>query len=220
MAEQLPAELAPLLRSSSAAELERAWSAFLESNSRLLLRVAHSLGGDHDTVMDRYAYVLEWLRRDEFARLRSYVPDPKCRFSTWLVVVARRLCLDHTRRHYGEGSSRGSEAGTAQRAARRRLVDLLGDQIDPADLSGPPTDSPDQEVRLIELRRGLEEALEALAPRDRLLLKLRFEYDLPAREIADRMRFPSVFHVYRRVNRLLSRLRQGLVGRGIVDPVP
>jgi DNA-directed RNA polymerase specialized sigma24 family protein len=49
--------------------------------------------------MDGYAYVLEALRSDDYRRLRAYAADGRSKFSTWLVVVARRLCLDlHLRR--------------------------------------------------------------------------------------------------------------------------
>jgi RNA polymerase sigma factor (sigma-70 family) len=169
--------------------------------------------------MDRYAYVIEWLRRDDFARLRGYAPDANCKFTTWLVVVARRLCLDYRRRRYGEADW-ADEAAMERHAARRRLSDLVGEQIDLADLSGPSTDSPDWEVRSTELRSGLENALRDLGPQERLLLKLRFEFDLPAREIAELMNFPTPFHVYRRVNHLLSLLKSNLVREGIKDPIP
>jgi len=44
-----------------------------------------------DGAMDAYAYVLERLRERDCARLRTYADGGPARFTTWLVVVARRL---------------------------------------------------------------------------------------------------------------------------------
>lgn len=214
-----PPELIRLL-GSQPNRTEEAWTVFLDAYSRLLLRVAHSLGGGHDAVMDRYAYVLEGLQRKDYARLRSYAPTDGCRFTTWLVVVARRLCLDRERRRYGEAPSRQDQAATARRAGRRRLIDLVGEELDPDALSGPPTDAPDFSLRDLELRRALERALGELESTDRLLVKLRFEFDLSGREIAGVLGLPSEFHAYRRLKRVLSALRDGLVRRGVTDSAP
>jgi DNA-directed RNA polymerase specialized sigma subunit len=66
----------------------------------------------------------------------------------------------------------------------------------------------------------LERAVGALEPRDRLLLRLRFDDDLSAREVADIMRFPTPFHVYRRLNKVLEILRHSLEQRGVDGPTP
>lgn len=219
MSDGLPPELGKLLSSSDPSEREAAWTAFLDRYSRLLLRVAHSLGGGHDAAMDRYAYVLEWLRRDDFSRLRTFVPDGRCQFSTWLVVVARRLCLDHGRRRYGRPAASGSDAAE-RRSSRKRLADLVGERLDLDSLEGPSTSSPDSELREQELKTALDTAIGELDGSERLLLKLRFEFDLPVREIAEMMRAPSVFHVYRRLNSSLERLRGELTRLGVVDPEP
>jgi DNA-directed RNA polymerase specialized sigma subunit len=57
-------------------------------------------------------------------------------------------------------------------------------------------------------------------PQDRLLLRLRFEGDMTAREIALLLNLPTPFHVYRRLNALLEQLRESLNRRGIQGPDP
>ena len=57
-------------------------------------------------------------------------------------------------------------------------------------------------------------------PRDRLLLKLRFEDGLPARAIGQVMGFTTQFHVYRRLNAVLEQVRAALRGRGVRDSEP
>ncbi len=218
----LPPELTALLAASDAAARERAWARFLDVHSRLIMHTARRLGSDYDTVMDRYAYALERLRESDFHRLHSFVADGRGKFTTWLTVVVRRLCLDHHRQRYGRARESAPD-GTPQvgiRAVRRRLTDLVAEQVDVARLSAPSPDDPEARLRAAELGQGLTEALQQLPPRDRLLLALRFEDELSAREIADVMAFSTSFHVYRRLNALLAWLRGALERRGIDDAAP
>src|SRR5262249_41817793 len=101
MPDGLPAELSQLLAAAEPQGAEGAWGEFVHAHSRLLLHVARSMAKDHDDAMDRFAYLLEQLRRDDCRRLRGFVADGRSKFTTWLVVVARRLCLDYDRRRYG-----------------------------------------------------------------------------------------------------------------------
>ncbi|HJR33775.1 MAG TPA: sigma-70 family RNA polymerase sigma factor, partial [Gemmatimonadales bacterium] len=191
---------------------EAQWEEFVALHSRLLLHVSRAGDRQHDAAMDRYAFILEQLQHDDYRRLRSYVADGRSEFSTWLVVVAQRLCLDHQRRRYGR--FRGGEndpAGPAgSRAARRRLVDLIGAEVDLATLADPGGGSAEAGVRQSDVHRALELAVARLAPRDRLLIKLRFEDDLPMPEVAANLDFPTRFHAYRRLKEVLMILRRRL----------
>jgi RNA polymerase sigma factor (sigma-70 family) len=170
--------------------------------------------------MDGYAYLLEQLRRDDFRRLRGYVDDAATKFTTWLVVVARRMYLDYLRSRYGRPPGAGAP-GNRARALRRQLVDLLVEELDASGRSDPAAaDDPESRLRASELTRALTGALAALEPRDRLLLGLRFDEALPAREIARVMGFPTPFHVYRRLNALLASLRAALQRGGVEGPEP
>jgi len=219
MADTLPAELSRLLSAGDAPARDEAWAGFVRSYSPLLIHVTRFVCRNHDAAMDAYAFVLEQLRQDDLRRLRAYVADGRSKFTTWLVVVARRLCLDHYRQRYG----RVREAPADQletRLARRRLVDLVADDVDPASLSQPVGTSPDTEMRAGELRAALRTVLAELPSRDRLLLTFRFEDDLPVRDIAHALGFPTPFHVYRRLNRLLEVLRRSLARQGVEDASP
>lgn len=215
----VPSELSGLLTASDPAAREQAWASFVGAHSRLLLHTARSIAHDYDAAMEAYAYILESLRRDDFKRLRAYASDGRAKFTTWLVVVARRLCLDQRRHTYGRVRNRDVPSAEAH-ASRRRLVDLIADQLD---LSGPnhaALGNPETELRARELKSALREVLEGLDPPDRLLLRLRFGDDLSAREIADVMRLPTPFHVYRKLNSLLESLRRSLRRAGIEDAEP
>jgi len=213
----LPAEVARLLAVTGASERDAAWSAFLRAYSPLILRTARSLGGDHDAVMDRYAFVLDELRQDDFRRLRSYDRPGAGEFNLWLVVVVRRLCLDHHRVRYGRARRPAETASFLddERATRRRLVDLVAERVDPSSLPAAGRESPEEAVVHAEQFKALAAVLDGLGPRDRLLLRLRFAEDLSAREIARVMEFPTLFHVYRRLDAVLAGLRAALLRAGV-----
>ncbi len=204
-ARSLPSQLRQLLEADEGAEQERAWAGFLESYSRLILYVARQTPRDHDVVMDRYAFVIEHLREKSCRRLRAFAADGRGKFTTWLMVVVRRLCLDHDRRKHG----RMTVPATGGPIAPRRLVELV---LDPAVLEQlPGTERPvDEELEREQILQQLEGAIARLAPRDQLLLTLRYQDDRSAREIASLMSLPTPFHVYRRLNRLHVDLRQAL----------
>lgn len=211
-----PQELARLLAAPDPPTREAAWDAFVAAHSRLLLHTARLLSHDHDGAMDSYAYVLEALREDAHRRLRAYSADGRGSFSTWLVVVARRLCLDFRRHKYGRARDASPE-GRASHAARRRLVDLVTDETEIAELARDVAD-PADELQEREQSAALDAAMQGLKPRDRLLLALRFEDDLSAREIAQVMGMPTQFHVYRRLNQVFALLRDRLRQRGMERP--
>jgi len=215
-ADALPPEVARLLDPAAGFEREGAWAAFVEHYSKLLLRVAFAFAPGYDGAMDRYAFMLDELRRDDSRRLRQFAADGRGKFSTWLVVVARRLCLDHYRRRYGrprKGKEEADQSGTV-RLVRRRLEDLVGDLNDLSALPDAAATEAADEISLAEGRQALGGAIGELAPRDRLMLTLRFEQELSAREIAGLMGLATPFHVYRRLNRICEGLRERLSGNG------
>jgi RNA polymerase sigma factor (sigma-70 family) len=165
--------------------------------------------------MDAYAFVLEALRENDCRRLRAYVPDGKTKFTTWLVVVTRRLALDHVRRRYGRPRS-DDDAQRAEHATRRRLEDLVAEELDPDQIVGA-SDSPDESVRRAELTSAVRSALAALEPADQLLLALRYEDERPVKDIARALGLPSVFHVYRRLGAVLDQMRRALARRGVEE---
>jgi RNA polymerase sigma factor (sigma-70 family) len=168
--------------------------------------------------MDCYAAVLEALHEDACRRLRAYKPDGKTKFTTWLVVVVRRLALDALRKRYGRPRS-SDPTRRDESVARRRLEDLVAAEIDP-DQTESGIATPDANVRRADLSAMLNLAIAELEPSDRLLLTLRFKDDRSVRDTARLMGLPSVFHVYRRVSAVLTQLRETLRSRGVEESEP
>jgi RNA polymerase sigma factor (sigma-70 family) len=166
--------------------------------------------------MDRYAAILEKLRDQEFRRLRAFHPGGTARFSTWVTVTARRICLDEVRARYGRTrDSEGVVANHDTRLVRRRLADHLFESLESAEVGGDDTRAPDAELMATERHDALMRALNALPPRDRLILTLRFEDGLTALEIARTVGLPTPFHVFRHLTRSFAALRRALNAAGI-----
>ncbi len=199
---------------SSDPPTDAAWSAFALEYTALLLHVARSTARGRDDAMDAYAYLLERLSEDGCRRLRAYALDPRSKFTTWLVVVARRICIDYHRIRYGRIRDSESARARDRRNSRRRLEDLAEEGEDADEVADENSIRPDREVEVAELSGELTSAVSSLPSADRLLIKLRFEDGLSAAEIAQVLRYPSQFHVYRRINSILSSLRTSLRSRG------
>lgn len=210
-------ELHRLLQCRSDAERERAWTEFVAVYSRLILHVARSVARNHDDELDAFAHVLDALRAQNFARLHAFTSDGRSKFTTWLVVVVRRLCLDEHRRRYGRSRAlETSEQSRYEHVVRRRLRDLVGSDIESLDLASREPGI-DECLSVAELREALAAAIDTLAPADRLLVALRFDDGLSAQEIARVLQMPTPFHVYRRLEAVTGTLRAFLVARGVEE---
>ena len=223
---KLPPEVAQLLASTDTAAQEAAWERFVEQYSRLFLHTIHRAlrqpRGDYDHVMNCYAYVLDQLRRDDFRRLRMFDSNGRGKFTTWIVFVVRRLCIDCGRRLYGRAAFSGGDGahGTLEQARRRRLTDLIGEELDLSQAGDASAADPEMEVRRSELSSVLETAVGHLSGSDQLLLRLRFQDELSGKEIARVIGLATPFHVYRKLNSLFRELRVELRGNGVASSTP
>ena len=204
----LPTELSQLLAASTEEARDAAWARFVSAHHRLLLHVARSSERDHDAAMDAYVFILDHLRRDDCKRLRTYAALRRSTFTTWLVVVAKRLCVDFARTRYGRGDRDSGPTAPERKLERRRLIDLASEDIDIGLIADPSERTPETEFEAAALRECLRHAIAELEPHDRMLLALRFDDGLTAEQIAAALDMASAFHVYRRLNRILATLRR------------
>lgn len=194
----LPIQLRHLLEAADRPAHDQAWSEFLRSYSRLILYVARQKPRDDDGVMDRYAFVVEKLGENDCRRLRTFAADGRGKFTTWLIVVVRRLCLDHDRHKYGRSTA--SPGADFELIVDSTMMERLADDAPLAD----------EKLEKQQLLDRLETATARLSSGDRLLLALRYNDNRSARDIASIMSLPTPFHVYRRLNRIHDALREVL----------
>jgi len=219
MDEPLPPELVQLL-GAPASSSTAAWEAFLRSYSPLLLHASRHGMESYDDGMDAYAYVLDKLRADDFHKLRTFRPDSRARFSTWLVLVARRICVDWRRERYGRPTGGTAPSGDSPREVRRRLIDLTTAALDLDAVIDTSAVDAEHQLRRDELYALVHEAIGELDPRDQLLLTLRFVDGLSARDIDAIQSWGGPTLVYRRIDQLKTTLRRRLAWRGVDTPVP
>ena len=216
-----PSELAFLGNGTSPAAREDGWSRFVAQFTRLLLKTTYEFGGGYDERMDRYHFVLESLRQDDFRRLRAFRSVAGSSVAAWLAVVARRLCLDHERRKSGRPRAQiVDDAVHAERRLRRALGRVGTAEFDPGDRLPSRSLSPEDALREEDLRRALERALQRLDPRLQLALRLRYEDDLSVAEIGRVLGMRNVFQVYRLLRTALDEARGHLQRSGVEDSSP
>jgi RNA polymerase sigma factor (sigma-70 family) len=170
--------------------------------------------------MDAYAYVLDRLQADDFRKLRTFHPEPRAKFSTWLVLVARRICVDQRRERYGRAVAGDATAEDSSREVRRRLIDLTTASLDLDRITDETAVDAEQRLRRDQLHALVHHAISELDARDQLLLTLRFVEDLSARDIDAIQSWGGPALVYRRIEQLKVILRRRLVRRGVDTPVP
>lgn len=81
-----------------------AWEEFLKRYSKLILKVCWKFEKEYDKVMQQYLFVCEKLVENDFSLLKNFSFDfneksPK--FTAWLIVVARNICIDYYRTQHG-----------------------------------------------------------------------------------------------------------------------
>lgn len=175
-----------------------AWAEIVRQHWRKVFNIAYKFTGKHDEAED--------LTQDVFVRIfRSLETfDRRANFQTWLVSVARNLCIDHYRsvRKERETIDRGVDAGT----------------LAPAASTESPMASLEQADRVALLRK----ALQALPPTLRSAVLLRDIEELTYQEIAERLKLPEGTvksrinrgrtELARQIRRLRSDLERGVAG--------
>jgi RNA polymerase sigma factor (sigma-70 family) len=80
-------------------DVDAAWDEFIDRYRRLIFATIRHFTRDEDEILDVFARICEALRAEGLARLRRYLdePNPRARFSTWLVAVVRNQAIDWLR---------------------------------------------------------------------------------------------------------------------------
>lgn len=105
-------------------DAEGAWELFIDRYRPLIVATIRRTIDDDDSAHDVFADVCGTLSEHDLRRLRSYAdrPEPRARFSTWLVTVVHHLVIDWLRKRDGRRRVRPPAALTGvQREIFRRI---------------------------------------------------------------------------------------------------
>ncbi len=146
-----------------------AFDALVRQYDQQVLRLAmHILGSEQDA---------QDIHQEAFLKAYRYLGNFRfeCSFYTWIYRIVTNLCLDHMRRR----KSRREDAAV--------LVDAAGEEID---LLANVSDiragaNPDRELDRKFLGRRIEEALNKLTPRERMVFELKHYHGLKLRTIGE-----------------------------------
>ena len=123
---------------------------------------------------------------------KAYTFNHACKVSTWILAIAYRQSLKALRRIEQPADSDD------------------GERMDPAALG------PDDALQRLELRRHLDDALEALSPEQRAVIELTYYFGYACREIAQIMECPvdtvktRMFYARRRLKASLASRREAI----------
>ena len=91
-------DLHHILAELSSFRAEKAWKAFLDSFSTMIMQVVRQFQGQTNHANECFLFVCEKLSDNGFRRLLQFDTRGKARFRTWLKLVDVNLCVDWHRK--------------------------------------------------------------------------------------------------------------------------
>jgi RNA polymerase sigma-70 factor (ECF subfamily) len=146
---------------------QAAWETIVRQHRRKVFNVAYKFVGKHDEAED--------LTQDIFLKIFKALDsfDRRANFQTWIISIARNLCIDHYR-------------------SVRKERETIAREVDAADLSpAAPDASPLRQLEQSDLREMLRRALDQLPVALKTAVVLRDLHELSYQEIAERLGLPE-----------------------------
>jgi RNA polymerase sigma factor (sigma-70 family) len=167
-----------------------AWDSFVAQYSNLIYHTIkktlnlHHVETRADLVEDLYQEFFLSLLRNEYKKLRQFRGAHGCSLPNWLRILAARLTIDLLRK---QTPTSGEVAGAMSQYSPDPTEPLLNEQHE----------------------RLLNQAIQTLSPRDRILLDLCYRQTLASDQVATLLK-TSVSAVYAQKSRVLEKIREVL----------
>jgi RNA polymerase sigma-70 factor (ECF subfamily) len=146
---------------------QAAWETIVRQHWRKVFNVAYKFVGKHDEAED--------LTQDIFLKIFKALGtfDRRANFQTWIISIARNLCIDHYR-------------------SVRKERETIAREVDAGELSPVSAEaSPQLQLEQSDLRLLLRRALDTLPETLRTAVVMRDLHELSYQEIAERLRLPE-----------------------------
>lgn len=146
-----------------------AFDALVRQYDHAILRLALHLTGSEQDAQD--------IHQEAFLKAYRYLPNFRfeCSFYTWIYRIATNLCLDHLRRR----KSRREEQSIVFDSSGEEM-DLLNNLSDNRSMANP-----ERELERKALGERIQQALEKLTPRERMVFELKHYQGLRLRTIGE-----------------------------------
>jgi RNA polymerase sigma-70 factor, ECF subfamily len=146
-----------------------AFDALVRQYDHAVLRLALHLTGSEQDAQD--------IHQEAFLKAYRYLPNFRfeCSFYTWIYRIVTNLCLDHLRRR----KSRREEQSVVFDASGEEM-DLLNNLSDDRSMANP-----ERELERKALGERIQQALEKLTPRERMVFELKHYQGLRLRTIGE-----------------------------------
>jgi len=167
-----------------------AWDSFVAQYSNLIYHTIkktlnlHHVETRADLVEDLYQEFFLSLLRNEYKKLRQFRGAHGCSLPNWLRILAARLTIDFLRK---QTPTSGEVAGAMSQCSPDPTEPLLSEQHE----------------------RLLNQAIQTLSPRDRIVLDLCYRQALASDQVATLLK-TSVSAVYAQKSRVLEKIREVL----------
>lgn len=148
----------------------RAFEELVYRYDRKVLSIAHSFTNDPDDAKDIYQEV--------FVRIYRALPGFRfgSQFSTWVYRIVMNVCLSHKRHRHGLAQASIDEVPEKDLYDNARNPSPRGRAV-----------LPDSYAENSEIRKHVQQAVDALSPRERLVFTLKHYEGYKLREIASMM---------------------------------
>ena len=163
------------------------YSALVYHTIRRTLALHHAKLEDH-AIEDLFQEFFLAILRDDFRKLRQFRGERGCTLASWVRLVTVRMTIDFLRKQQPDYAQVSDDI----RSDFPDLVETLANR---------------------EQEASLQNAIELLPPRDRLILQLSFRENLPPQDIAGILKM-SVNAIYTQKSRILDKLRDILEETG------
>lgn len=146
-----------------------AFDALVRQYDHAVLRLALHLTGSEQDAQD--------IHQEAFLKAYRYLPNFRfeCSFYTWIYRIVTNLCLDHLRRR----KSRREEQSIVFDSSGEEM-DLLNNLSDNRSMANP-----ERELERKVLGERIQQALEKLTPRERMVFELKHYQGLRLRSIGE-----------------------------------
>jgi RNA polymerase sigma-70 factor (ECF subfamily) len=146
---------------------QAAWETIVRQHWRKVFNVAYKFVGKHDEAED--------LTQDIFLKIFKALGtfDRRANFQTWIISIARNLCIDHYR-------------------SVRKERETIAREVDAGELTPASADaSPQLQLEQSDLRLLLRRALDTLPETLRTAVVMRDLHELSYQEIAEQLGLPE-----------------------------